>query len=377
MRSAEVYAMRRALSLLLVTLIVSPPVDVRSAPAGGTIRGAVTVSSRPIDGVAVAFVDVSSGALYRARSGSDGVFEAQVPAGRYVVTAETQAGLVVDKAPSVLAVGPGQIVAANVELAPVAGASVQTPEPAQNLPGQPPAAPVTATTINHDAVGCMVAGQFPLLDARIEPASSVARARVYFKAAQGDAWYYVEMTPAENGFVGKLPRPKLEASPITYYIQATTTEFGEGKTAEIPAIVVLEAKDCPEDRKLAAIGPPGEVTVFSAATGAALAPVGFAAGGLALTAATIALLIGGAAAVGIGAAVTVFNPEPTPSPSPSPSPTPTPTTPTPRPPASPSPEPEPEPHAAAAAARHAVPLAGGAQPTSRSPGSSGCRPCRR
>jgi hypothetical protein len=340
--------MRRAVTALLVTLLAGPPVDVRSAPASGTIRGAVTVSSRPLDGVAVAFIDVSSGQLFRAKSNAEGLFETQVPAGRYVLTAETKAGLVVERAPSVLAVAPGQIVAANVELAPMAGAMLAAATP-QSTPDAaatqtppvappPPSEPVSATTINHDPVGCMVAGQFPLLDARIEPAASVARARVYFKAAQNDNWYYVEMTPAENGFVGKLPRPKLEASPITYYIQATTTEFGEGRTSEISAIVVLEPKDCPEDRKLAAIGPPGEVTVFSASTGAAIAPVGFAAGGLALTAGTLALLIGGAAAAGIGAAVTVFNPEPTPSPSPSPTPTPTPT-PTERPSPSPSPSP--------------------------------------
>ena len=130
---------------------------------------------------------------------------------------------------------------------------------------------------------------------------------MYFKAAGSNDWYYVEMTPAEAGFVGKLPRPKLEASPITYYVQATTTEFGENRTPEIEAIVVAEAKDCDDDKKVAAIGPPGEVTVFSAATGSAIAPVGFAAGGLALTAGTIALVLGGAAAVGIGTAVVVDN----------------------------------------------------------------------
>jgi len=157
----------------------------------------------------------------------------------------------------------------------------------------------------HDPIGCLVAGQFPLIDAQINPAASVARARAYFKAAGSEDWYYVEMTPAEAGFVGKLPRPKVEASPITYYVQATTTEFGENKTAEIEAIVVAEAKDCPSDKKVAAIGPPGEVTVFSAATGSAIAPVGFAAGGLALTAGTLALVLGGAAAIGIGTAVVV------------------------------------------------------------------------
>src|SRR5262249_25006851 len=154
-------------------------------------------------------------------------------------------------------------------------------------------APPTSTEIHHEPVGCFIAGQFPLLDAQIEPAASVARARVYFKATGSDNWYYVEMTPAEAGFVGKLPRPKLEASPIGYYLQATTPEFGESQTPEVSAIVVVDPKDCPNDKKVAAIGPPGEVTVFSAATGAALAPLGFAAGGLALTAGTLALLLGG------------------------------------------------------------------------------------
>ena len=68
---------------------------------------------------------------------------------------------------------------------------------------------------------------------------------------------------------------------MTYYLQATTTEFEESQTTEIEAIVVEKKEDC-GDRKVAAFGPPGEVTVFSAATGAAIAPVGFAAGGAAI-----------------------------------------------------------------------------------------------
>jgi hypothetical protein len=345
----------------------------------------VTVGQRPIDGVSVAFIDLASGTTYRTTSKAGGAFETQVPAGRYAVTAETTSGLVVDKAPSVIAVAPGQIVAADLELSSVPGAVSQTPPPAPPPPPGLTESPApNATNIQHDPVGCVVAGQFPLLDARIEPASSVARARIYFRAAQVENWYYVEMTPAEAGFVGKLPRPKVEASPIHYYIQAATTDFGEGRTQEIEAIVVADAKDCPQDKKVAAIGPPGEVTVFSAATGAAIAPVGFAAGGLALTAGTLALLLGGAAAIGppgevtvfsaatgaaiapvgfaagglaltagtlalllggaaaigIGTAVVVNNASPTPPPAASPTPTPSPES-TPRPSPSPSPSPTP------------------------------------
>jgi len=300
--------MKRAASLLLATFMAAPPMDVVSAPELGTIKGAVTVSSRPISGISLAFVDLASGNIYRATSEDTGSFQARVPAGRYVLTTENGAGLAVGRAPSTIAVTAGQVAMADVDLSPIPGATVaslQDPTPAGGQLPSTPGAPASSTEIVHDPIGCLVAGQFPLIDAQINPAASVARARAYFKAAGSEDWYYVEMTPAEAGFVGKLPRPKVEASPITYYVQATTTEFGENKTAEIEAIVVAEAKDCPSDKKVAAIGPPGEVTVFSAATGSAIAPVGFAAGGLALTAGRLALVLGGAAAIGIGTAVVV------------------------------------------------------------------------
>ena len=221
--------MKRTASLLLAVLMAAPPIEVVSAPELGTIKGAVTVSSRPISGISLAFVDLASGNIYRATSEDTGAFQARVPAGRYVLTTENGAGLAVGRAPSMIAVSAGQVAMADVDLSPIPGATMASASMTQT-PGQPPPLPGpsgSTTEIQHDPIGCLVAGQFPLVDANINPAGSVARARVYFKAAGSDNWYYVEMTPAEAGFVGKLPRPKLEASPITYYVQATTTEFGE------------------------------------------------------------------------------------------------------------------------------------------------------
>jgi hypothetical protein len=298
--------MKKPASLALAVLLAAPPVDVVGAPEMGTIRGAVTVSSRPIRGVSLAFVDLASGNIYRATSADAGAFEARVPAGRYVLTTENGAGLAVGRAPSMIAVLAGQVATADVDLAPIPGALMaraQIPPPAPTQPDVP-GAPPTSTQINHEPIGCVIAGQFPLFDANIQPAGSVARARVFFKVTGSDDWYYVEMTPTELGFVGKLPRPN-PGIEITYYIQATTTEFGESQTPEFTVIVVNSADECPDDKKVAGIGPPGEVTVFSAATGTVIAPVGFAAGGLALTAGAIALLIGGAAALGVGIAVVV------------------------------------------------------------------------
>jgi hypothetical protein len=209
---------------------------------------------------------------------------------------------------------------------------------------QPPAGPVWAETtgtgaqILFDPVTCFVAGEFPLLDAGIEPVSSVARARVYFKGAAGDAFYYVEMSQETGRYFGKLPRPRVEASPITYYVQSTTTEFEESQTREIEAIVVQDRVECGE-RKVAAFGPPGPVTVFSASTGVSiLTPAGFATAASGLVVGVVTVIAAGAAAAGIVGGVVVgpgsgatatpppINPSPIPVPTPQPQPTPTPVT---------------------------------------------------
>jgi hypothetical protein len=354
--------MRKAAALILAALLTTTG-PVGSAPTLGMIQGTITVSGRPLSGVGIALVDLQSGAVHRAVSEAKGAFEARVAPGQYAVTTENRAGLVVSKAPATISVVAGRVASAQIELLALPAAVLQDatapPPPTQAPPAEPAApapnlpavpgqeppvtgAPTTGAAINFDAVTCFVAGEFPLLDAGIEPMATVARSRVYFRAAQGTSFYYVEMTQDQGRFFGKLPRPKVEASPITYYLQATTTEFEESQTPEIEAIVVEKKDDC-GDRKIAAFGPPGEVTVFSAATGASIAPAGFAAGGAALAAGTIAVVAGGAAAAGITAGI-ITNPTPTPLPTGTPTPVPTPTpTPTPIPTPKPTPTPSPTP----------------------------------
>jgi hypothetical protein len=309
--------MRRAAALCLAVLLSSPPVDVASAAAAGTIEGVVTLQGRPLAGVAVAFIELESGSVVRATSGADGAFRATAPAGQYAVTTESQAGIAVGRAPVRVAVAPGRLANAEIEL--VSVASALGPAAALQDAAEPPQAGFAPTTgagaaIYFEPVTCFVAGEFPLLDAQVEPMMSVARSRVYFKAAQGATFYYIEMTQDAGRFFGKLPRPKLEASPLTYYLQSTTTEFAETQTVEIEAIVVEKKEDC-GDRKVAAFGPPGEVTVFSAATGASIAPIGFAAGGAAIAIGTIALIIAGVAAAGVVGGV-IVSPGPTATPPP-------------------------------------------------------------
>ena len=315
--------MRRAAASLLAFLLALPAGDVRSATFSGTIQGVVRLGGRPLSGVTVAFIDLQSGSVVRATSGDDGTFTATAPAGEYAVTTESQAGLTVGQAPVRVAVADGRVSSADVELVAVASALPQEP-PAEGQPPAPappegqapptdPQAPAgtvfaettgTGAQILFEPVTCFVAGEFPLLDAGIEPLASVARARVYFKGAAGTSFYYVEMGQEEGRYYGKLPRPRVEASPITYYVQSTTTEFEESQTREIEAVVVQDRAEC-GDRKVAAFGPPGPVTVFSASSGASvLAPAGFAAAtGIAFG--VVVLLATGAAVAGIVGGIVV------------------------------------------------------------------------
>jgi Carboxypeptidase regulatory-like domain len=327
--------MRSVIAVVMAAFLAAPPVNVTSAPLRGAVEGVVTIEGRPVSGVTVVLVDVESGAQQRITSTAAGAFKADLAPGRYVVTTESKAGLVVGQAPTLVPVSAGQVASARIDLLPLS----------MPIPQDPQAAPPTAPgggVINHDPVGCFVAGEFPLLDAGIEPADKVARARVYFKSALGEAYYYVEAAPGDGGKTfAKLPRPKVEASPITYYWQATFTDFGEVTGPEIPVTVVDSKEKC-EDKVVAAYGPAGPVAVFSASTGAAIAPAGFAAGVLGVGA--LIGIIAGAIGAGVIGAVVVSNPTPLPSPSARPTPTPTPSpSPTPKPSPSPSPSPKPTP----------------------------------
>jgi hypothetical protein len=356
-------AMRRAAAVVLAALLALPAGDVRSAQARGTIQGVVRLEGQPRSGVTVAFIELQSGDVVRATSSDTGTFSVAAPVGEYAVTTESQAGLTVGHAPVRVAVTEGQTAAADVDLVAVASAVLQEPAaPAETPPSEPPptqeppaqaaaaageqapGAPPFAETsgtgaqILFEPVTCFVAGEFPLLDADIEPVASVARARIYFKGAAGEAFYYIEMNPEQGRYFGKLPRPRVEASPITYYVQSTTTQFEESQTREIEAIVVKDKSEC-GDRKVAAFGPAGAVTVFSATTGVSiLAPAGFAAAASGLAVGAVTVIVGGAAAAGVVGGVVVgpggggivspppITPTAIPVPTPIPQPTPTPVT---------------------------------------------------
>ena len=147
-------------------------------------------------------------------------------------------------------------------VAPLAPATPQEPTT--------PAGPAPLA-VAHSPVGCMVAGTNPQIDAGISPEGQVQTGRVYFHSALGGAFYYVEMMPETGRYVGVLPKPRLDAGPITYYVEGVGRDFAQSQTPEARALVVEKPEDC-KDRPLAALGPADPVRVFSVAGGTALPP---------------------------------------------------------------------------------------------------------
>jgi PKD domain/Divergent InlB B-repeat domain len=203
--------------------------------------------------------------------------------------------------------------------------------------------------IGHQAVGCIIAGQYPKMTACFRPLGSVARGRVYFKPEAAPAWYYVEMKSDAPCYAGVLPKPtkKLIDTKVLYYVQVVDKGFAEAQTTEYGPTVVAKESDCKDKLPIAPISRTAPAGVFPSV------PPGFALG----SGVSPVLVAGGVAVVGGGVAIGIKGRKGTPTPTPVP-PTPIPPTPTPTP--SPTPTPTPSPGAGLSVTCQAQPQSGSA-----------------
>lgn len=304
--------MRHPLVALLVVLLAARPSGPGPTSGPGRVSGYATVTGQSLSNLGLALVNLDTGSVHHTRTTSGGRFELSVAPGRYAVATDDGTGLVITRAPAAVEVATGVTTKVDVELQPIPVVSVRNADTKTRA----------ALTVEPDPVGCLLEGEYPLLEATITPAQQVAGARLYFKTVLASGFYFVEMTPTGEGrFLGKLPAPKVEASPITLYVEATDASGAFVRSDKISARVVSRKEECPAG--LAPSTPTGGVQVYSAATGSAVNPAGFAASGVALTTGILGLLLSGAAAAGLSATVTIFNPSPPPTPTPRPSPSPT------------------------------------------------------
>jgi hypothetical protein len=166
----------------------------------------------------------------------------------------------------------------------------------------PALASAQGVEIDHKAVGCIVVGKFPKMNACLTPAANVARARVYFRPEGTPSWYYVDMKTDQPCFSGVLPKPgkKLVGKKIEYYLETQDKTFNAARTAEYGPTVVRSAQECKKQVPVAPFLNNASVAVFPGV------PAGFVGGGLG-TAAVVGVAAAGAAAAGTAAVVATNN----------------------------------------------------------------------
>ena len=145
---------------------------------------------------------------------------------------------------------------------------------------------------------CILAGQYPQFHGAIMPMGGVTRSRLFFHSALAPDFYYVEAVLEGGRYVARLPRPRPEAGPLSFYLEATRSDFSQARSGEGTAIVVRKIEECPADRKPAAVAPGGPVSVFDVAGNVAF-PAGFE-GVTGVAAAAVGGGVGGAAGAGAG-----------------------------------------------------------------------------
>jgi hypothetical protein len=152
--------------------------------------------------------------------------------------------------------------------------------------------------IEHNGLGCVVAGKYPKLSACIAPRTRVARARVYFRGEGTPNWYYVSLTSDMPCYRGLLPKPKRDLRRFSYYIEALDTAFAETQTGEYVAEVVPDEGSCRKG-PIAPFLENASVVATPAAGGAAI-PTGFLTGAVGgfPTGVVLGVVGGGAAIVG-------------------------------------------------------------------------------
>src|SRR5688572_25041891 len=108
----------------------------------------------------------------------------------------------------------------------------------------PAGALAQGVAIDHEEVGCIVAGKYPRMNACFAPVSLVKKARVYFRPETLSTWYYVDMASDAPCFSAALLRPgkSLIEKRIFYYIDVQGG--GTGRTPEYGPVVVASEEEC-------------------------------------------------------------------------------------------------------------------------------------
>ena len=157
---------------------------------------------------------------------------------------------------------------------------------------------VHATEIDHKAVGCVVAEQFPRLEARLNPADSVGRARVFFRTEGGPSWYAVAMKREGDVFAAALPKPKKSLKQFHYYVEVADKAAATSRTEEYATDVVPGSAGCSKGMMAGVMS--AASILLEVPAGAVAIPVGFSSAGVVAAAGSTATAAAGGAAASSG-----------------------------------------------------------------------------
>jgi hypothetical protein len=139
----------------------------------------------------------------------------------------------------------------------------------------------TELLVTHTALECFASDQFSILVASIQPGEIVQSGRVYFRAAQYEDFYYVEMQGNGDEFTAVLPKPSPDTERIIYYIEAVDLDFNSAQTPEADP-EVEDAESCKRRDPAAAyfVGDNPNIIVGAVTAGSSAVPLGFQAAGI-------------------------------------------------------------------------------------------------
>lgn len=113
--------------------------------------------------------------------------------------------------------------------------------------------PTLPLAVEVRAASCVVAGQHPLVEARVSRPDEVAEVRAVFRSAppareeEGDGWYRVRLSPDGDRWSGALPRPKPGLGSYVWYVEALDLAASVTRTEERVVRVAREPGSCRPD----------------------------------------------------------------------------------------------------------------------------------
>lgn len=140
-----------------------------------------------------------------------------------------------------------------------------------------PANAMAEMTIRDAETECISNQPFPVIEAEVDPIPQ--EARVYFRAADGEDYYYIQMAGGDGKYQGVLPVPAAETTRVVYYVEAVSAAAEASRTPDYE-VAVRDEGAC--DGRLY-LGADPQIVIHSTVSGSAALPQGFLSNGVVTT----------------------------------------------------------------------------------------------